>query len=68
MILSDFLYRQKHDDIDPHEIIPISLNMQSMLQTRYYNIGGKEEGEYLFQNRSQAKTSGIILLEVTWYR
>ena len=27
MILSDFLSRQKHDDSNPHEIIPISFNM-----------------------------------------
>ena len=32
MILSDFLSRQKHDDSNPHEIIPISFNMQSILQ------------------------------------
>ena len=39
IILSDFLSRQKHDDSNPHEIIPISFNMQSILQTRYYNLG-----------------------------
>ena len=27
MILSDFLSRQKHNDSDPHEIIPLSFNM-----------------------------------------
>ena len=27
MVLSDFLSRQKHDNSDPHEIIPISFNM-----------------------------------------
>ena len=37
MILSDFLSRQ--DDSNPHEIIPISFNMQNVLQTRYYNKG-----------------------------
>ena len=37
MILSDFLSRQKHDNSNPHEIIPISFNMQSILQIRYYN-------------------------------
>ena len=26
MILSDFLSRQKNDDSDPHDIIPISFN------------------------------------------
>ena len=31
MILSDFLSRQKHDESDPQEIIPISVNMQEVL-------------------------------------
>ena len=38
MILSCFLSRQKHDDSNPHEIIPISFNMQSILHDRYYNM------------------------------
>ena len=48
MIFSDLLSRQNHDDSKPHEIIPISLNMQHM-QTRYYNIGEREQGKYLFR-------------------
>ena len=45
MIPSDFLSRQKHDNSNPHEIIPISFNMQIILKSRYYNIGeGKEKG------------------------
>ena len=32
MILSDLLSRQKHDNTNPHEIIPISFNMQNILQ------------------------------------
>ena len=35
MVLSDFLSRQKHNGSYPHLIIPISFNMQSILQTRY---------------------------------
>ena len=31
IILSNFLSGQKHDDSDPHEIIPISFNMQEIL-------------------------------------
>ena len=64
MILSDFLSGQKHDDSNPHEIIPISFNMYTMLHTRYYNIMEREQGKYLVHTRSQAKTSGIILPEV----
>ena len=39
MIPIDFLSRQKHDDSNPHEIIPISFNMHSVLHKRYYDIG-----------------------------
>ena len=59
MIFSDFLFRQKHDDSDPHEIISISFNMQNMLYTRYYNIN-EEQGKYLVQTRSQVKTNGLF--------
>ena len=34
MILSDFLSRQKHDDSNPHGIIPISFNMHNILYRR----------------------------------
>ena len=64
MILSDFLSRQKHDDSNPHEIIPILFNMQNVLQFRYYNIGERKEEKYLVPTRSQAKSSGITLPEV----
>ena len=46
MILSDFLSRQVHDNSNPHKVIPISFNMQNVLQTRYYNIGEREQGKY----------------------
>ena len=64
MILSDFLSRQKHDNSNPHKIIPISFNMQNVLQSRYYNINERKDGKYLVQTRSQAKSNGITLLEV----
>ena len=47
MILSDFLCRQKHDNSDPHVIILISFNMQSILQTRYCNLGKGSPVKYL---------------------
>ena len=37
MILSDFLSRQDISDKDTSEIIPISFNMRSVLQDKYYN-------------------------------
>ena len=64
MILSDFLSRQKHDNSNPHDIISISFNMQSILQTRHYNIGEGNPVKYLFQTQSQAKSSGIKLPKV----
>ena len=53
-----------HDYSNLHEIIPISFNMQSILQTRYYNLGKGNQGKYLVQTRLQAKSSGIKLPEV----
>ena len=64
MILSDFLSRQEQDDSDPHKIIPILFNMQTILQSRYCNTSEREEGKYLVQTRLQAKSSGIALPEV----
>ena len=62
MILCDFLSRQKHDNSNPHEIIPISFNMHNILHEKYYNIGKSEK--YLVQMWSQTKSSGIKLSEV----
>ena len=50
MILNNFLSRQKYDDSNPHEIIQISLNMQGMLQARYYNIGEEIQKSMKFRN------------------
>ena len=45
IILSDFLSRQKNNS-SPHEVIPISFNMQNILYDRYYYLGErKEEGK-----------------------
>ena len=46
MILSKFLSRQKHDDSHPHDIIPISFNMRTLLHARYYNIHEFNSGRY----------------------
>ena len=63
MILSDFLSRQEKDKCDPHEIIPISFDMKTILDDRYYNVE-EEEGKYLVQTHSQTKDSGIKVPEV----
>ena len=62
MILSDFLSRQKHDDNNPYEIIPISFNMHSILHEKYYSIEKSEK--YLVQTWYQAKCSRIKFPEV----
>ena len=49
MILDDFVSRQKHDNSNPHEIIPISFNMQNVSQTRYYNMDEREQGNLYYQ-------------------
>ena len=59
MILSNVLSKQKTDDSDPHEIIPISFNICKILDDNYYNTE-----KYLVQTRSQARSCGIKLLEV----
>ena len=62
MILSDFLPRQKYDNSNPHEIIPISLNKHNILCEKYYNIRKSEN--YLVQMLYHTKSSGIKLTEV----
>ena len=49
MILSDFLPRQRMDNSNLHEIIPISFDMQAILKDRYYNAIQKKESRYLIQ-------------------
>ena len=51
MILSDFLYRQKHDNSNPHDIIPISFNKHNILHERYYNIGLTDKYLYELDHR-----------------
>ena len=48
MILSDFLSRQEIDKSNPHEIIPISFDMKTTLNDRYYKVE-EEKGKYLVQ-------------------
>ena len=64
MILSDFLSRQRMEDSNPHEIIPISFDMQAVLKDGYYDVGQKKESRYLIQTRSQDKPSGIKLPDI----
>ena len=63
MILSDFLSRQNVSDSNPCERIPISFNLRTVLQDKYYSLEGENE-KYMIQTRSQTKASGVQLPEV----
>ena len=68
MVLSDFLSRQKTDESNPHEIIPISFSLKSQVANHFYQINNEinqpDTNKYLIQTRSQAKSSGIKVLEI----
>ena len=66
MVLSDFLSRQKHNDSNPHKIIPISFNMDQVLHENYYDIENTEN--HLVQTRCQMKSNGVKLPEVCGMR
>ena len=63
MILSDFLSRQDLGDENTKEIIPISFNIKSVLQDKYYKVSENKE-KYMIQTRLQTKASGVQLPEV----
>ena len=46
MLLSDLLSRQEIDKSNPHEIIPISFDMKTILNDKYYKVE-EEKGKYL---------------------
>ena len=60
MVLSDFLSRQKADDSNPHELIPISFLLKDQENDRFYRIDNKNnllrKDRYLVQTRSQVKS------------
>ena len=68
--LSDILSRQKNENSNPHEIIPISFILKSLSHEHFYqfnNMTGSSETErnrYLIQTRSQAKSSGTKIPEI----
>ena len=68
MVLSNFLSRQKMDDSNPHELIPISFMLRSQVDNHFYRIDNKNNqpkiDRYLVQTRSQIKSNGIKLSEI----
>ena len=70
MVLSDFLSRQQIDDSNPHELIPISFSLRDQVSDYFYHIDNENslprKDKYLVQTRSQVRSSGIRLSEITW--
>ena len=68
VVLSDFLSRQKTDDSNPHELIPISFKLRNQIDNHFYQINSRtnqpKTNKYLVQTRSQAKSSSIKILEI----
>ena len=70
MVLSDFLSRQKLDNSNLHEIIPISFSLRKVLHESYdrlrnlINFTNQGMDKYMVQTRAQVKSSGIKLSEV----
>ena len=70
MVLSNFLSRQKMDDSNPHEIIPISFTLKSLAHDHFYKFNSTnkmsetEANKNLIQTQSQAKSSGIKVPEI----
>ena len=68
MVLSDFLSRQKTDDSNPHELIPISFSLRDQVSDYFYQIDNESnlprKDKYPVQTRSQVRLSGIRLPEI----
>ena len=68
MVLSNFLSRQKTDNSNPHELIPISFLLTSQVNDYFYHIDNEinlpRHDKYLVQTRSQVKSSSIKLPEI----
>ena len=68
MVLSDFLSRQKTDDSNPHELIPISFMLRNQIDDHFYQINSgidqPKTYKYLVHTRLQAKSSSIKIAEI----
>ena len=63
-----FYLDRKADDSNPHELIPISFSLKDQVSDYFYRIDNENnlprKDKYLVQTRSQARSSGIKLLEI----
>ena len=68
MVLSDFLSRQKTDDSNPHELIPISFSLKDQVSDYFYRMDNENNlprmDKYMVQTRSQVRSNGIRLPEI----
>ena len=68
MVLSHFLSRQRSDDGNPHELIPISFSLKDQVSDYFYRIDNENnlprKDKYLVQTRSQVRASGIRVPEI----
>ena len=68
MVLNDFLSRQKTDDSNPHELIPILFLLKRQVSDYFYRIDNEinlpRKDKYMVQTRSQVRSSGIRLPEI----
>ena len=68
MVLSNFLSRQKMDNSNPHELIPISFTLRSQVDNYFYQINNETDqpktDQYLVQTRSETKSNGIKIPEM----
>ena len=68
MVLSNFLSRQRSDNSNPHELIPILFLLRDQVSDYFYHIDNEinlpSKDKYLVQTRSQVRSSGIRLPEI----
>ena len=68
MVLSDFLSRQRSDDGNLHELIPISFSLKDQVSDYFCQIDNENnlprKDKYLVQTRSQVRASGIRVPEI----
>ena len=68
MVLSNFLSRQKMDDSNPHEYIPILFLLRDQVSDYFYHIDYEikkpRSDNYLVQTGSQVRSSGVRLPEI----
>ena len=63
MVLSDFLSRQKTDDSNPHELIPILLSLKSQVRNYFYCI----DNEVIIPGKDKYLIQTKITGKIKWY-